>query len=121
MATLYKKVGRRYIPVSDTEAYEGLPNGCWLIKVDNGSVQTRKCIEPANAALEFAALLKTQKIVDYLHQVSQARPTTIPLTKKQIKLFKEIQKLPPKDQLLHWQYDSLQGMAEKILEKILEK
>jgi hypothetical protein len=121
MATLYKKVGRRYIPVSDTEAYQGLPNGCWLIKVDHGSVQTRKCIEPANAALEFAALLKTQKIVDYLYQVSQARPTSTPLTKKQQQMFKEIQKLPPKDQLLHWQYDSLQGMAEKILEKILEK
>lgn len=121
MSTYYKKIGKRYVAVGDDSAYDGLPNGCWLVIVENGSVSTRKCIEPATAALEFAALLKSKKIVDYLHEVSKARPTSIPLTKKQIELFKRVQKLPPKDQLLHWQYDSLQGMAEKILDKILEK
>jgi hypothetical protein len=121
MPTLYKKIGRRYVPVSDTEAYEGLPNGCWLVKVAKGSVQTKQSIEPANAALEFAAILKTQKIVDYLFEVSKARPPSVELTKKQKQLFEQIQKLPPKDQLLHWQYDSLHTMAEKILDKILEK
>jgi hypothetical protein len=121
MSTLYKKIGRRYVPICDSEAYQGLSNGCWLVTVEKGSVRTKQAIQPANAALEFAAILKTQKIVDYLYQVSQARPTSTPLTKKQQELFKRIQKLPPKDQLLHWQYDSLQDMAEKILEKILEK
>lgn len=121
MSTLYKKIGRKYIPVSDSEAYEGLPNGCWLVIVENGSTRTKKCVNPANAALEFAALLKSTKIVDYLFEASKARPPSIPLTKKQQKLFKEIQNLPPKDQLLHWQYDSLHTMAEKILEKVLEK
>ena len=121
MSTLYKKIGRRYVPVHDSEAYDGLPNGCWLVLIEGGSTRTKKCIQPANAALEFAAILKTQKIVDYLYEVSKAKPTSVPLTKKQLQLFKQIQKLPPKDQLLSWQYDSLNDMAEKILEKILEK
>ena len=31
-----------------------------------------------------------------------------------------MQKLPDKDRLLYWEYDSLQGMADNILKLILE-
>lgn len=34
--TLYEKVGRKYKPVQDTKACDGLTNGSWLITVQGG-------------------------------------------------------------------------------------
>ena len=117
--TLYKKVGKRYYPIRETEAYEGLPNGSWLVHIEDGSIQCRKNIEPANAALEFATLMKANKICKYLCEVSKARPSQTPLTKSQLKIFKMFDNLPDKEKLLYWQYDSLQDMAENIVKLIL--
>lgn len=117
--TLYKKEGRRYVPVHDTEAYNGLPNGCWMVKIEDGSTSVREAIQPNMAALKFAALIKSQKICAYLSKASEARPHQTKLTKKQLQIFRMFENLPTKDKLLYWQYDSLNDMAEKILDLIL--
>jgi polyphosphate kinase len=117
--TLYKKVGRKYIPVSDTEAYEGLDNGSWMVHIENGSTQCRRLVEPANAALEFAILLKTNKISKYLMEASKARPKSQKLTKAQKKIVDQFYSLPNKDALLYWEYESYQGMAEGLIKSIL--
>ena len=36
MSTLYEKRGRRYHPVHDTAAMDGLGNGAWLVVVEDG-------------------------------------------------------------------------------------
>ena len=36
MSTLYEKRGRRYHPVRDTAAMDGLGNGAWLVVVEDG-------------------------------------------------------------------------------------
>jgi hypothetical protein len=119
--TLYKKQGRRYIPVQDTEAYNGLENGCWLVKVEKGSTAYRQTKEPAMAALQFATLIATNKIVKYLSQVSEARPSTRQHTKKQLKAFKVMKEiLGEEDKFFYWEYESLHGMAEKIVDLIME-
>ena len=120
MSTLYRKVGRRYEPVHDSEAYNGLSNGCWIVKVENGCTSIRKAVEPNFAAIQFATMMMSNKICKYLGDVSSARPTTMPYTKKQKEIFKLMQSLPDEDRLLYWQYDSLQGMADNILKLILE-
>ena len=33
---LYRKVGKKFIPVNDPQAYDGLRNGFWLIEVRDG-------------------------------------------------------------------------------------
>jgi hypothetical protein len=119
--TLYKKEGRRYVPVHDTEGYYGLGNGCWLVQVDKGCTSIRKAVEPNMAALKFATLIKSRKICDYLSEVSKARPHSKKLTKKQLQIFKMFDNLPNKDKLLYWQYDSLQDMAENIIKLILDE
>lgn len=120
MTTYYKKVGRRYEPVGDSEAYNGLSNGCWLVKVGDGCTSIRQSIEPNMVGLQFATLMMSDKICKYLSDVSSARPRTMPYTKKQKEIFKLMQNLPDKDKLLYWEYDSLQGMADNILKLILE-
>jgi hypothetical protein len=118
--TLYKKEGRRYIPVQDTEAWEGLENGCWMVKVENGSTQIRKAVEPNLMGLKFAALIASQKICDYLISVSEARIKNKPLTKKQKKIVDQFYSLPDKDKLLYWEYESYHKMAEDLLDLILK-
>ena len=117
--TLYKKEGRKYIAVSDTEAYKGLDNGSWLVHIEEGSTSCRRLIQPATAALQFATLMAANKISKYLFQASEARPSNREYTKKQKEFLKQMQNLPEKDRLLYWEYDSIHGMAEKILELIL--
>lgn len=118
--TLYKKEGRKYIAVQDTEAYNGLENGCWLVKVEKGSTSIRKAVEPAMPALQFAALIAANKISQYLLRVSEARPQNRKYSKKQLKIIKQFQDLPDHEKLLFFEYDSLHEMAEKILNLILE-
>jgi len=119
--TLYKKVGRRYEPVHDSEAYNGLSNGCWLVKVENGCTSTRQAKEPAMAALQFATIIASNKISKYLAEVSQARPSVQEYTNKQKKAFKVMSEiLGEKDKFFYWQYESMHGMAEKIVDLILE-
>jgi hypothetical protein len=36
LTTLYEKRGRRYHPVQDTAAIDGLTNGTWIIRVEDG-------------------------------------------------------------------------------------
>jgi hypothetical protein len=119
--TLYKKEGRRYVPVHDTEAYDGLSNGCWLVHVDNGHTSIRQSVQPNMAGLKFATLIKSRKICDYLSEVSKARPHQTKLTKKQLEIFKMFDNLPDKDKLLYWSYNSLQDMADNILKLILDE
>lgn len=118
--TLYKKEGRKYIPVHDSDAYRGLDNGCWLVTVDRGCTSIRKAIEPATAAIQFATLMATNKISKYLLEASAARPQKRQYSKKQMKILKQLQDLPENEKLMYWEYDSLQGMAEKIVDLILE-
>lgn len=120
MSTLYRKIGRRYEPAHDSEAYNGLSNGCWLVQVDSGCTSIKKAVDPNFAAMQFAAMMMSNKICKYLSDVSSARPKTMPYTKKQKEIFKLMQDLPDEDRLLYWEYDSLQGMADNILKLILD-
>ena len=116
--TLYKKVGKKYVPVTDTEAYSGLDNGHWLISIEKGSTSCRRAINPAFAELELACLLTSHKIVGYLSEVSAGRPKSQPLTEKEQKGLKAFYEIAGKDCLLYWEYPSLQEMAEKIVKLI---
>ena len=119
--TLYQKRGKRYYPVHDTLAHEGLENGCWLIMVEKGCTTIKKTVEPATAALQFATLMTSNKICKFLHEASEAKPSVTKYTKKQEEAFKIIKEmLPEKDRFFYWNYDSMQGMADKILDLILE-
>lgn len=120
MTTLYKKVGRRYEPVSDSEAYNGLSNGCWLVSIDKGCTTIRQAVEPNMAALQFATLMMSNKISKYLMEASVAVPKCREYTKNQKKIMKQLQELPEKDKLMYWEYDSIQGMADNILKLILD-
>jgi hypothetical protein len=112
-----------FLAVHDTEAYNGLSDGCWMVIVDKGCTSIRKSVEPARAALQFATMMMSNKICKYLSKVSELQTNNVngkSYTKKQLKIIEQLHSLPDKDKFLYFQYDSLSGMAENILKLILE-
>lgn len=115
---LYKKVGRKYIPVNDSWAYEGLREGWWLVKVALGSTTIRQQVYPNKAEITAAAKDKEDQLVDIIRKASEARPKSIPLSEQAkadwdwfiSRNGKEFNTL---------EYPSIQENAEKIIEALL--
>lgn len=86
MTTLYKKVGRRYVPVGEysMEAINRLPYGSHLITVHRTGGIFKYNVDPAYAPLVAASRTYTSAIVDSLREeYDSVRPSTSPKTKKQ--------------------------------------
>ena len=72
--TLYKKVGRKYVPASDPYAYDGLREGWWLVKVAPGSTSIRQCLHPHSAELAAAAKDKEEQLIAIIRDASAPNP-----------------------------------------------
>ncbi|MBC8395193.1 MAG: hypothetical protein H8E05_00690 [Bacteroidetes bacterium] len=115
----YKKVGKRYVPVSYEFDTSGLEKGWYLVKMGEGFTSYRCNVNPANAEVECAVKDAADKLVDILREAHKAKPSK-KLTKEQKKDWDELNEKHP--EIFDFiQYDSLQGMAEKIVEKLLEE
>lgn len=117
---VYRKVGKKYVPVNDPYAYDGLCDGFWLIKIDKGCTSIRQQIYPEKAPLTAAARLIEDKLVDIIRKASEARPVNIPLTPEQKK---DWEKFIAKhgDAFNTLCYPSMQENAEKILMAIVDE
>jgi hypothetical protein len=117
---LYKKVGRKYIPVNDPYAINGLREGFWLVKVAAGSTSIRQQVYPNKAEIQAAAKDKADQLVEIIRKASEARPKSIPLSEQAkadwdwfiSRNGKEFNTL---------EYPSIQENAEKIIEALLQK
>jgi hypothetical protein len=81
----YKKVGRRYQPVSeyDSELIDALPKGSHLIQVYPGGRSTRYNVDPNYAAMIAAGRVATDAISKELMRASDLRPKRAPITEGQ--------------------------------------
>jgi hypothetical protein len=117
---LYRKRGKKYLPVNDPYAYEGLKNGFWLIQISDGCTSIRQQIYPDKAHITAAARLMEDKLFEIIRKSGEARPTKTALTpeqKKDWELF--IKKHGSEFNKLN--YPSMQENAEKIIEALLGK
>ena len=73
---LYEKRGRRYYPASETDVYDGLPAGHWLVHVRPGSKSIHRELTPAFAELSAAASIARDAMMEAMHQ--RARMTGKP-------------------------------------------
>lgn len=77
--TLYKKIGKKYVAVSDPWAYEGLRDGMHLVYVRPGCTTIRRVIWPdrveAQAAIEIAREAMTARMLE-ANKLQPARPLT---------------------------------------------
>jgi hypothetical protein len=117
---VYRKVGKKYVPVNDPYAYDGLRDGFWLIKIDKGCTSIRQQIYPEKAPLTAAARLIEEKLVDIIRKASEARPQKNPLTLEEKKDWdKFINKHGESFNTLA--YPSFQENAEKIIMAIVDE
>lgn len=117
---VYRKVGKKFVPVNDPYAYDGLREGFWLIKIDKGCTSIRQQIYPDKAPLTAAARLIEDKLVDIIRKASEARPQKNPLTLEEKKDWdKFINKHGESFNTLA--YPSFQENAEKIIMAIVDE
>lgn len=112
----YKKVGRKYVLCNDFDAYEGLEDGWWLVKVAPSCKTIRACVYPAKAELMAAIKDKEDQIIEVIRKASECRPRNIPLSQEELEDWRSFIKKYP-----HWnmlEYPSFSENAEEIL-KIL--
>lgn len=119
---LYEKVGRRYKPVRDIHAYDGLSEGCWLVQVDKGCTSIRHTVNPDNAAIEHAAHIAEDKLVKIIakHSEARLRRSPVPLTKKEQRAVKAYYDIMGKDKTLYFEYPAIQEIAKEIINELLK-
>jgi hypothetical protein len=117
---VYRKAGKKFVPVNDPYAYDGLREGFWLIKIDKGCTSIRQQIYPDKAPLTAATRLIEDRLIDIIRKASEARPRNIPLTPEQKK---DWEKFIAKhgDAFNTLCYPSMQENAEKILMAIVDE
>ena len=128
--TLYKKEGKRYIPVRDTDAMEGLANGAWLVIVKDGSIKVRQSINPDYVSLEAACEGVEDLLRDKLIELSNKKSLQSPkkLTKEQAKAWNKLQKLLKREMVVvegpsipTIVNDFLNFIEDKVTEKFKDK
>ena len=115
---MYQKIGKRYFPVSDIYAYEGLGNGAWLVVVDNGCTSIRRSLTPDTAAVEVALKITEDKLTKIISKYVEAKPSRTPLTPKEKRAMAAYYKVMNGEGLLMFTYPSIQQMSEDILKDV---
>ena len=115
---LYRKVGKKFVPVNDPYAYDGLRNGFWLIQVKDGSTSIRQEIYPDKASLHAAARLMEDKLVQIICGACEARPNETELSPEEKKDWETFIKKHG-DSFNTLSYPSIQESAEKIVKTLI--
>jgi len=81
----YKKVGRRYVPVSeyDSELMDSIPKGNHIVMCYPGGQSIRYNIAPALAPMIAAGRYAEEKMLHTMRMIGEARPKRKALTDKQ--------------------------------------
>lgn len=82
---LYRKEGKRYVPFNDPYALDGLSDGFWLIKIDDGHTSIRQEIVPDKVAIHAAAREMEDELVDIIQEACKAKPVKIALSAEEKK------------------------------------
>lgn len=118
---LFQKKGKKYVPVNDPWAYDGLREGWWLVKVQSGSTSIRSIVYPAQAELLAAAKDKEDDLIKIVREASEAKPKEgVPISEQARKDWQWfIDKHGEEFSTIY--FPSFQENAEKIVEALLTK
>jgi hypothetical protein len=118
----YKKVGRRYKPVSeyDDELMSSFSKGTHIVMSYPGGKSTRYSIDPAFAPMIAAGRYAENAICSAIHQASEAKPSRTPLTKRQKAAWEEM-KAAFGDELFGLEFGSIYSYAEAGVKAMQEE
>ena len=116
----YKKVGRKYVPINDPCAWDGLSEGVWIVTVKPGvktaRIQVLEDFDGLSSALESFK----QDLIDSMYDASTAKPSK-EMTKSEKKHWDEYVAKAGKDVLAYFSYAGLYGIAENAIKLFNEK
>jgi len=101
----YKKVGRRYVPVSeyDQTLMDAFPKGSHLISVYPGGEIRRYNVDPAYAPMIAAGRVAEDMISEVIRKATDLRPKRAPITLAQKKAWDNLVKeLGEEARVLEW-------------------
>jgi hypothetical protein len=117
---VYKKVGRKYVPINDPHAWDGLSEGVWIVTVKPGvktaQIKVSEDFDGLSAALETFR----QDLIDSMHEASIAKPAK-EMTKAEKKHWDEYVAKAGKDVLSYFSYAGLYGIADNAIKLFNEK
>lgn len=113
----YKKVGRRYVPITHELDTCGLKQGWYLVKIGDHFTSTKAIVYPDKAEVEAAVRDASDKLVEILQDAFKAR-TREPLTPQERADWEALDKKHP-NIFSYMSYDSLNGMSETIIKGLL--
>jgi len=122
MTTFYKKVGRKYVEVSqyDNDLQNALPEGSHLFVVKPGQKSIRYDVDPNFVALIAAGTYAKKAMVDALFKASEMKPKQIPLTSEQVIAWDALKK-SFNDDLYSVYYDSADKIANAGIDALIEE
>lgn len=93
MTTFYRKVGRRYEPVSqyDSELHNAMPEGAHVVVVKPGTKYTRYSIDPNYASMIAALMYAKDAFVNAIVEASALKSKTEVYTDEQKLAWKKLQ------------------------------
>ena len=118
----YKKVGRRYVPVSeyDQTLMDAFPKGNHIVMCYPGGQSTRYNIDPALAPMIAAGRYAEDAMLDTMRDISEARPKKKPLTDEQRKAWK-VMKEAFGDDMFSYSYASNVEIAQAGIKAMMEE
>ena len=116
---LFRKEGRKYIPVADHYECDGWRDGWHLVKICEG-VSKRTTLRPNRAEFDAAMKDNVEKIVPIIREVMDLEPKRKDLPPETIRAWKRFIKKWG-DDFRQLQSESIYGMAENIVEALSNK
>ena len=115
---LYEKVGKKFVPVNDPYAYDGLGKGSWLVIVKPGSKSIRTAIRPSFVELEASLRYLEDGLCEAMRKAGEMRSKTAQISLKEQKAWKVFMKTMEKDMPTLFEYASYSEIAEAGCEYI---
>lgn len=122
MTLLYKKVGRRYHPVSmyGQEVADALPKGAHLIVVSDGWTSCRYNVTPEHAPILAALRLHRDICMDAMRKTSVARPAKRPLTAKERQAYRAYCEVMGEESMLQLEHSSASDVVDALENSLIE-
>ena len=120
--TYYEKRGRRYVPVSeyDSDLFHSMSKGSHLVMCYPGGSSTRYNVNPNHAALIAASRVAEDAMCDAMYKASEMMPKRKPVTQKQQKAWRDLQRAFG-DDLFALHTESSKGIAEAGIRALQEE
>jgi hypothetical protein len=122
----YKKVGRRYVPVSEynDNLLDALPEGVTMVYVKPGVTSYVYRVEPDFEAVDAALEVMKDDIINIFVELMELKPKSPTLTERQRELWNELKGSFNEQDfycIRESMYDMARGLQNKIKDKIKEQ